>query len=805
MGLLAAEGPPYLAFDSISWFILPLSLFITRPSLHLLLIWSVWILVGIIAIGVCFKTGRRISKCLIQNKKRDESAEMANLSPYLRRFVFCSAAMGLISSSLIWLLDSSDPLWLLIFFLLVLSAGLAIKLVHLSFYHPAFIGNCLASGGNVALWGFIQWDFNPQEQWYFFVMMSPIGFIIGMLIISAQYVKMINKSCATAGHINRINHDMKLVQGRTDRLNQEFMREIELGIGTRKALKLEKERAQIMLESIGDGVISTDRSGRVIYMNSVAEQLIGWAETKALGVPLNQIFKLVDETTGEELENLVQLCTKHWKAFKQAGTLLPCASLREQNHIMVEMTAAPILGADKGCSGVILILHDLTRVKGLTKHLLYQAQHDQLTGILNRSAFTSILGSAMERDLFQKQPRILLYLDIDRFGLINESAGPMAGDQALCAVAMTLNQWKPVNAIIGRLGDDEFAVFIENCSMERGQDLANELLTLIRMQPFEWEEDSFEMTLSIGLAKVPADVHDPSSLLISAESACYLAKGAGGNQVYQGIDLNLSPKSGGQSDKWISRIPRALSDHRFHLFVQAIEPISGDEPGASHAEILLRLVDEHGQGISPGQFLPSAERYHLMPRIDRWVIETVLKAMREGNAVLDSLHACSINLSGQSIGDHGFLKFVLESLELSRIDPKRIIFEITETAAIANIDHAIEFMQALCERGCRFSLDDFGTGLSSFSYLRRLPVSYLKIDGSFIRDVTKDEVAYSMVAAINQLGHALSLYTVAEFVENDAILSVLHGIGVDFAQGYGIAIPQPIDPDAYQESMDKYN
>jgi diguanylate cyclase (GGDEF)-like protein/PAS domain S-box-containing protein len=436
-------------------------------------------------------------------------------------------------------------------------------------------------------------------------------------------------------------------------------------------------------------------------------------------------------------------------------------------------------------------LLDNTEAQLLSEQLSHQATHDSLTGLANRRAFEHRLQRALESAHEQGVAHALLYLDLDQFKIINDTCGHMAGDAMLRQLSHILQGRVRKQDMLARLGGDEFGVLVENCSLHDAMGVANALCKAIGEFRFAWGDKSFPMGASIGVVPIDAYTDSLASVLSAADSACYAAKDAGRNRahLYTENDVELSRRQGEMW--WVSRINHALEDNRFRLVYQPIIPTAGP-PNGFHYELLLRMEDESGQLVMPGAFLPAAERYHLAGKLDRWVVSTALDWLFGNPGHLDKLSLCSINLSGHSLGDGSLLDCLVGRLKDRRALAGKLCFEVTETAAIANLNNALHFMHTLKDIGCRFALDDFGSGLSSFAYLKKLPVDFLKIDGIFVEDIANDPVSLAMVRSINEVGHVMGMETIAEFVENDEILARLQTIGVNYAQGYGIGRPRPL-------------
>ncbi|MEQ1579427.1 MAG: EAL domain-containing protein [Steroidobacteraceae bacterium] len=568
---------------------------------------------------------------------------------------------------------------------------------------------------------------------------------------------------------------------------------VELDITERRlyeeALFKEKESAQITLQSIGDGVITTDARSHVEYLNPVAEQLTGWRLDDAQGRPIDEIFRGFHEETCEPLENPLSVAIRRARAIKSVRPTLLIR--RDGNELYIESCASPIRDGSGAISGGVLVFHDVSESRELNRKLSYHASHDILTGLVNRREFEARLERALKSARARESSYCLCHLDLDQFKIINDNCGHSAGDALLGQVGQLLKSKIRWRDTVSRLGGDEFGVLLESCSLDEAMRNAEILRESIRDYRFVWEERTFRLGASIGVVPISPENEDVASLLSASDSACQAAKEAGRNRVYsfQENDIDLMRRR--REMQWAARINNALEEGRFELFRQTILPLQKPEAGL-HYELLLRMRDEQGKIVSPDQFIAAAERYAITPSIDRWVIENALRWLVSEADEREKLAMCSINLSGQSLGDDKFLPFVIEQFHRSGIDASKICFEITETAAIASFSQANRFIQALKELGCMFALDDFGTGLSSFGYLKHFPVDFLKIDGSFVKEILHDPIDREMVRSINEIGHLTGKKTIAEFAENQEIIEMLRGIGVDYAQGYGIATPQRV-------------
>jgi diguanylate cyclase (GGDEF)-like protein len=464
---------------------------------------------------------------------------------------------------------------------------------------------------------------------------------------------------------------------------------------------------------------------------------------------------------------------------------------RDGNELYIESTASPIRDGTGAVTGGVLVFHDVSESRELHRRLSYHASHDILTGLVNRREFENRLERALKSARARETSYALLYLDLDQFKIVNDSCGHSAGDALLGQLGALLKSKIRWRDTLARLGGDEFGVLLESCSLEEAMNSAETLRVTIGDYKFVWEERNFRLGVSIGVVPITAENEDVATLLSAADSACAAAKEAGRNRIhsFQENDVDLMRRR--REMQWAARINNALEEDRFELYRQTIQPLQEEDTGA-HYEILLRMRDENGGIISPGLFIEAAERYGITPNIDRWVIRSAFRWLVSEADERERLTMCSINLSGQSLGDEKFLPFVIDQFQMSGLDASKICFEITETAAIASYSQANRFINALKELGCMFALDDFGTGLSSFGYLKHFPVDFLKIDGSFVKEILHDPIDREMVRSINEIGHLTGKKTIAEFAENEEIITTLRGMGVDYAQGYGVSEPKSV-------------
>ncbi|MBS4097897.1 MAG: EAL domain-containing protein [Sulfuricella sp.] len=567
-----------------------------------------------------------------------------------------------------------------------------------------------------------------------------------------------------------------------------------------EALFQEKELAQVTLHSIGDAVITTNARGEINFINNAAERFTGWSDRDARGRPLREVFRLVDEETRQSLEYLASHALPDGDAvgLKSHSLLVR----RDGQEFAVEDLVSPIFNREGEVIGAVVVFHDVTQSRQMARQMSWQATHDALTGLVNRREFERLLHELIVSAREENKHHAVLYMDLDQFKVVNDTCGHMAGDELLRQLVTVLAARCRESDMIARLGGDEFGMLLAGCPLDQAVRLANEVREAVQGFRFMWQDKSFEVGISIGLVAVTAESGNLAAVLSNADAACYAAKDHGRNRVhvYLEDDRELARRHGEM--QWISRIAKAFEEQRFRLYFQEIAPVVASHREMRHFEVLLRMLDEQGEVIPPGVFIPAAERYNLMPTVDRWVIRTLFAARseewrrlwddcRENGFPFPAL--CSINLSATTLNDEMFPAFLKEQIKRHRVPPQALCFEITETSAIANLNKASQFMHELSRLGCRFALDDFGSGMSSFAYLKDLPVHYLKIDGAFVRDMERNAVNHAMVEAIARIAHVMGIETVAEFVEDRSLLSKLEALGVDYAQGYGIHRPEPFE------------
>lgn len=553
----------------------------------------------------------------------------------------------------------------------------------------------------------------------------------------------------------------------------------------------DREQAKITLESIGEGVITTDTNGCIDYLNAAAEQLTGSQNDDAIGKTIGEIISLVDEGDRRSLGDPVKRCLSEGRRVSLGRRAL-MLSHNGGDEYSIDLAASPVRDADGEIVGAVVVLHDVTEIRGLTRQMSYQASHDALTGLINRREFERRLEEALQGARAGDVTHALCYLDLDGFKTVNDTCGHMAGDNMLREVAGLIKNQIRDSDTVARLGGDEFGVLLIGCPLEKGRQIAGDVCHAVKDYRFVWRDKIFNIGVSIGLVEVGHESGEVEDALSAADSACYVAKKSGKGQVhvYSAHDEAVARHRG--EIQWLQRLQSALKENRFELYTQPIVSFSGKVESGPALEVLLRMQDEHGRKFAPREFMRAAERYALMPHVDRWVVQTTLAAMGQEALRLPKGRSCAINLSGQTLADESFLEFVVECLDSCGVDPGSICFEVNETSVIANVAHASRFIDVLHGMGCQFALDDFGSGMGSFATLKNLNMDFLKIDGSYIRNLDTDSVSQAMVSAMMKLARTLNFRVVAEHVESQASFEAARRMGVDFAQGFAIGRPQPL-------------
>jgi diguanylate cyclase (GGDEF)-like protein/PAS domain S-box-containing protein len=544
------------------------------------------------------------------------------------------------------------------------------------------------------------------------------------------------------------------------------------------------------MQSLGEAIVTTDLDGHLVYLNPAAEKLLGVAKAQAMGRLLEEIVGLVDSNDRKLLADPVREAvgggdgTPH--NLSRRAVLLGKASGDER---AIELAASPLRDEHGAVTGAVVLMHDVTELRGLHRQMSYQATHDALTGLVNRRDFERRLDEAADVARRGEATHMLCYLDLDRFKIVNDTSGHLAGDSMLREVAKLLREAVRDSDTVARLGGDEFGMLLVGCPLDKARQIADDVCRSIATYRFVWHDRVFNVGVSIGLIEIGREAGTVEQLLAAADSACYVAKkeGAGRVSVYSARDEAMARSTG--EIEWLQKLQSALKEERFALYYQPIVSAYGADTVGPSMEVLLRMLDETGAEIAPGEFVAAAERYRLMASVDRWVVQTTFTALSRNAFQLAPDRSVAINISGQTLGDPQFLEFVVEMLDRTGIAPDQVCFEITESAVIGNMEAARRFVGVLHGMGCKFTIDDFGSGVASFSSLKNLPLDYLKLDGSFMRNLSKDSVSQTMVTAMIKLARTLNFKIIAEQVEDSAALDIARKMGVDFVQGFVIARP----------------
>jgi len=554
-----------------------------------------------------------------------------------------------------------------------------------------------------------------------------------------------------------------------------------------------KVQARVTLESIGEGVITTDINGTIDYMNEAAEQLIGTTRSFAMGKQLLELIALVDEVDRESLGDPVAVALRERRRVNLGRRAL-LVSKQASREFGTELTASPIRGPDREIAGCVIIFHDVSEIRGLAREMSYQASHDALTGLVNRTEFERRLEIALKTTRGEGAGHVVSYLDLDRFKVVNDTCGHIAGDNLLREIGTLLKDKVRDSDTVARVGGDEFAMLLVGCPLDKARQIADDVCEAVANYRFTWHDRAFDIGVSVGLVEVAHESGSAETVLSAADSACYVAKqqGRGRVHMYSARDEMVARERG--EIQWLQRLQTALKENRFELFVQPIVAVAGRVETGLAAEVLLRMTDETGKRILPAHFLGAAERYQLMSHIDRWVVQAAVTAISRGAPHLPDGRACGINLSAQTLGDDDFLEFVVDLLDHTGVAPGKLCFEISESAVLDSIDYARRFINVLHGIGCQFALDDFGSGIGSFANLKLLSLDYLKIDGAYTRNLSQDSVNREMIAALVSLSRKLDFRVVAEQIEDQDTFEAIRELGIEFAQGFVVEPPHPLQP-----------
>ncbi len=552
-----------------------------------------------------------------------------------------------------------------------------------------------------------------------------------------------------------------------------------------QALIKAKNRYLTLYDDNPTMVFNISRDGVIFSANLTSAKQLGLSVEELQNC---SIFDFIHSDDSSLMQDLIDNCfTNPLQVHNQE-----MRNICHNGRIIWIRATARLVENERHESSLLIVYENITETRLLNEQIAYQADHDALTGLANRNKFDRYLKRAISLAHQENNEHALCYLDLDQFKIVNDTCGHLAGDELLRQLGELLRKHIRQYDFVARLGGDEFGILMYNCSPNQAFMACEKLRDLIKDFHFAWEDRSFTVGVSIGVSSINIVSGNAVDLLKEADAACYAAKEKGRNRVhvFRPDDEELALRRGEM--QWVEKIRQGLEQKRFLLYGQPIVPFADTKEGL-HFEVLLRYRDDRGNIIPPGAFLPAAERYNLASELDRWIISTLLEWLAEHPSFLKTLSLCSVNLSGLSLSDESMLKYISRQFDQWGVPTNKVCFEITETAAISNFSYATNFINTLKEQGCMFSLDDFGSGLSSFAYLKNLPVDYLKIDGLFVKDILDDEVDLAMVKSINEVGHVMNKKTIAEFVENAAIFNLLKTLGIDYAQGYGISRPVPLD------------
>ncbi len=552
----------------------------------------------------------------------------------------------------------------------------------------------------------------------------------------------------------------------------------------------ERSRARLALEALGEAILTTDARGRIDYLNPAASNLLGVGSEAARGMQLESLAKLADEADRKLLVDPVRQALESGAPVNLGRRALVFTRSGGGGDRTVELLAAPMRSETGDNVGAVVLLHDVTEARGITRQMSYQATHDPLTGLVNRREFERRVQERMELIGRTDGSSVLCYLDLDRFKVVNDSAGHLAGDGLLRDLAKLLRETVRDSDTVARLGGDEFGLLLPGCPLDKARQIADGLCRKVHEYRYVWKDKVFELGVSIGLVEIGNGSGNLEQLMAAADSACYVAKRQGSHvAVYSAEDETAARESG--EIHWLKTLQSALKDKRFELYSQPITAAFGSSDDQGPAmEVFVRLKGDDGIAIAPRDFIGAAEQYRLMSLIDRRVIQTTLTALGNGDIVLPAKRSVAINVSGQTLADTQFLEFVVECFDSTGANPAQVCFEISEGAVMANLDFTRRFIGVLHGMGCRFALDDFGSGLGSFANLKNLAIDYLKIDGAFMRNLGRDTVNQEMVTAMMRMARALNIKVIAEQLEDSAAVDAARRIGVDYLQGYAVARPE---------------
>lgn len=555
-------------------------------------------------------------------------------------------------------------------------------------------------------------------------------------------------------------------------------------------LRTESVLTNAILGSISDAVIIVTSEKTVAYLNSAAALLTGWTQQDAIHQDIDEVAIARDLLTGEII-SLHQILDS--LSGVESHQLEFSLDHRSGTPVAVQGILLSVFYSDAGATVQLLVINSSPKSSKNSPSYPRLVAYDPVTDLINRHEFDRRLMTVVSDMNYMERESVLCYMDLDQFKVINNNCGHFAGDELLRQISTILRQQVRAGDVLARLGSDEFGLILLNCSIFHASSTVQKILDIIAEYRFSWDERRFSIGLSFGVVSIQRSTESADVLLRNAESACYMARESGGNRYHIHCENDNALIERQTEMQWVDRINWALDNDQFAIYVQRIELTGTKESVSTHFEVLVRMISKLEEIIPPGLFLPSAEKFNLASKIDRWVVSSTLNWLSENLNTLTDLKSCSINLSGQSLGDEQFIPFLIGELDRTSVPMHCICFEITETTTIANLANARKLINSVKQKGCLFALDDFGSGLSSFAYLRTLPVDYLKIDGLFVKEMLKNKIDLAIVRSIVEIGQSMNVKTIAEFVETDEIRTKLNELRVDFVQGYGVAKPQPIE------------
>lgn len=574
-----------------------------------------------------------------------------------------------------------------------------------------------------------------------------------------------------------------------------------ISIKTFDSTQLIEEKASVTLQAISDGIISIDANGYVDFINTSAELMTGIEASHAVDKKLDEILQLTDAKTGHQVQPLLTNFRNH-DSEQPAYQHLFLTHVNSGFHSAVDITHSPIVDSQNNNLGTVLVIHDISDLKHMSEQIIFQACHDSLTGLINRGEFERRLQKILRDTRDTQQQHIMCYIDLDEFKIVNDTCGHLAGDELLRQISAHIKSHTKSRDLVARLGGDEFGLLLMDCDIEHARLVTERIRQSVQDHRFNWENRVFHIGASIGVMLIDQHVGTLDDVLSTVDTACYSAKQSGRNQINVVNENPLMLEQRKSETRCLQLIREALEQDYFQLYCQPITRLDNTSEHDNHQELLLRMIDEHDQVTEPGKFLNTAQRYHLLPEIDRWVIRHALARLSDSEDPLnnDNIRLTSINISCQSISDRHFVSDVISYFQNSLVSPDRICFEIAESAVVSNISQTTDFMLELSAIGVHFALDNFCNNLSSFAYIKKLPVDFLKIDGRLMQNLIEDEVDTALIAAIRDITNILGIHTIAECVEDSYTFNALKTLGIDYAQGFYVSQPKNL-LQQYEQSL----